>query len=1767
MIKIFSILYTIFLFTSSLDAAIIADYHFDECSWNGSTNEIKEHINNYHATAKNGAFPDNGPINFSANLIGDNYIQLENNIPVPANYTISTWVKFPLSFYKHTSYSNYYYFTFADRPGNSYDFLYLRYHADEGWTWRVHDDDNGYGGNTFPNLSDGWHLLTFTANNGTTTLYIDSVEENSVNLHSKGEISLIGAADYNDDLDGQTTGASIDEFKVFDTSLSPSEIQSIYANEKSGKHYDGTTRISMQCSITTIPHAEYRFDSCSWDGTVGEVKESINAYNGTAHNVTPSHNALLHSSANMRANSTTDYISLNHNSLHNLNAFTISTWINTSAGNYQTIVSGANSAHDNEALLWLRDSGKIEFFIKGVRTGTLTIPDIQDNQWHHIIWSREDKHVILYIDGNKELDAYYSDDATLGTLSIDAGGLALGLDQDSVGGDFDQTFLGNIDEFKIFDKIITQEEVQILYKNDQLGYTVDGNVREIPPCSLIADYHFDNCEWDGTPREIIDHTNQHDASKTAEDINITTGKLFTAAAFPDENNISDIHAINTGITPMDIGNQGSISFWYQSNTNWDASGGKTLLDATKGDKYFFLSITAEGKLIFALENSNDADFKITTEDAFTFAAGEWVFITIEWDLGNDYHIYVNAEEKNFIAEINTIPSDSVFEGLDTIYIGDIILKYNEIGRENSADGSIDEFKIFSTLLTNSQIKMIYDNENSAKNYDATIRTPLECSLPSPIVNYDMDTCIIGSTVADKSGNDLNLTVVDSVTSIDGKINLSADFNGSNYLDGGDILNNIFGTSSDEFTITAWIKPKNLTSESTNHGTQNTFFAKASTAYNDNIEIGVNTDGSLHLYLDTKNQDKAINIGSGIVPDNWYFVSIRYFNDTIKVTINDTIEVDATTFDGGSFLDEASGSKLTLGSSRHSKNYFDGYIDEVKVFDKALTNRQVLDIYNNESAHKNYDGSHRMALDCTTPVLIAEYRFDACKYDGSPNEVIDSIGGDSSGTIQNFDTTKISTIKDNDRDTGRVLNIDKKSIYIDNLAINSEIYKKNSVIFWMYWDGTSNVMPFGWKTYDLWITSNYFGFNAKESLVYGIDNSGLSNGWHHIAAIFTNGDIASNRLYIDGVLQTIEQKQGTLNNTNAYANSSASISGWRNDSNYPFSGLLDELKIYKGELDQASIQADFQSTITRDIICSQAIFNAVNQAGGCFNWENNITTKVAGEDIFLTILSADKTDNNTSLKDSNITKLELLNFSDATCSTLNTIEEIWSGNVAVDNNGCYIMPAPFTYLKATKCAKIRIFGTFEGESVESNSSDTFAIRPDKFILTNLPTMPLTAEHNYTIQAHAVLTDGITAVEDYNTSITPTHQKYFRDGSDGTTMDGTFTPTANFLFSDGLSSNTLLNFNNVGIIGVELNDTTWAAIDSDDTPLIDRTIYLEENLTFIPSKFQINFPNTPTMSNYHDRAFTYYANDLALMGANLKNLSFTVSALGEHGGIMTNYQNPQTQYFANDTHFSLALSVDQNPTLSSDINESATKDLGFSGGIATLSYADIRFNFLRERNVTKNPRLLQGTQSDLNISVVDSLNNVVQGSKTEPFSGTSTFYYGKLKTTDLQTSSSPQAAKLEINVFWDGSGSRLLPTTFKQQTTSWYRNADDDAISTLAESNFTAMMTRKIENIATGSTLSINSPNPVDGEIDFQITKNDISTSQRIFYHIDIPTWLWYSRYEDYDFSLGSTCGQHPCFEYIFNTTQNSIGIYSGKKEGSSFNNDFNGTKRKAIKVLR
>ena len=275
-------------------------------------------------------------------------------------------------------------------------------------------------------------------------------------------------------------------------------------------------------------------------------------------------------------------------------------------------------------------------------------------------------------------------------------------------------------------------------------------LQTMTPPAPVAWYRMDEAGWNGTAGEVTDssgngnHGTAVGTADTAAVLPAIPGDPGTCGygEIPFNDTAAAQDAVDTGVDVNNIGNAGTISFWYKGNRRWgQPNRDRQLLDASTdtignfNDKYFFLVMRDRGRLRFALEDSNDGDFLVETA-RFNFARDQWVYITVTWDLAaNVLQIYVNGS----LAQSATIGSNGTLGDLTTLYAGDNRGNYLVSGATaRSADGSIDELRIYSQVLSQAQIQAdmnathpcsaVLDHFEITHNVDALTCEPLSVTL-------------------------------------------------------------------------------------------------------------------------------------------------------------------------------------------------------------------------------------------------------------------------------------------------------------------------------------------------------------------------------------------------------------------------------------------------------------------------------------------------------------------------------------------------------------------------------------------------------------------------------------------------------------------------------------------------------------------------------------------------------------------------------------------------------------------------------------------------------------------------------------------------------------------------------------------------------------------------------------------------------------------------------------------------------------------------------
>jgi hypothetical protein len=204
------------------------------------------------------------------------------------------------------------------------------------------------------------------------------------------------------------------------------------------------------------------------------------------------------------------------------------------------------------------------------------------------------------------------------------------------------------------------------------------------------------------------------------------------------------------------------------------------------------------------------------------------------------------------------------------------------------------------------------------------------SAPQPIVYYTFDE--LGDVVADASGNGNDGTPMGDVKlKDDGKVGKSFEFNGTNaYVELARVV-------QDDFTLMAWIKADQPGIQAGNQGYQGSglIWSDVSGVANDFILAVLGTK----LSLFRGNPDLSVNSDTDVVTGEWvHVVGVRSATDgKISIYIDGKHE---KTIDHGNAGPLNALPTIAIGGNVLDSRYYTGLVDEVRLFDVALSEQEV-----------------------------------------------------------------------------------------------------------------------------------------------------------------------------------------------------------------------------------------------------------------------------------------------------------------------------------------------------------------------------------------------------------------------------------------------------------------------------------------------------------------------------------------------------------------------------------------------------------------------------------------------------------------------------------------------------------------------------------------------------------------------------------------------------------------------------------------------------------
>ena len=620
----------------------------------------------------------------------------------------------------------------------------------------------------------------------------------------------------------------------------------------------------------------------------GDANDVSGNYNGTASNVTYGTGVFGQAGVFNGSNSIIDLG--DHNVFSpSVNALSLSCWIKTT-GTLDFIFSKGGGGGYEYGLL-INGSGQIELLAYTLSASSSvsinTSSAYNDGNWHQVVAIYDPSgNFKIYVDGSQQ--ATSSSSLSMGNGS---NALILGKKNDT-SLDF---FNGSIDQVRIFNTALTPLEVEALYKEELC--ICDGTVDTLDILgdgSCIATYQLDgnandlSGNYSGTPVGGLSYgVGEFDL-----------GSYFDGSSYielPSGNPFDDTNTIK------------SISAWvkYTTGENYPLT-----ISSSASNSQFFQVLYNGSVLAVYTRNASASNEAYHT--ASWSPDNNWHHIV--WQNSTENEIYLDGEKQTLTFRNTGSSTNSSWISYPTYGTPLARIGLNRVVLPAPGVGGIDQIRLFNKVLDQNDVNTLFA-ESACTKVTRTAGITQILGDSSCIAYYKLD-----GTADDETGT-YNGTFTNPNYG-NGEFDLAGVFNGSSNgikVDG-------FSINTSSFSISLWVKADSVANP----------VLRIKTNYNIPLSIQ-----GYSIYLPIANSTVYALQDIAYDDNSWNHLVVTNSN----VFLNGT---NVHTF-SGSLSNQTYGTDVTglvLGNGGWNFEYpFTGSIDQVRVFNKAVSPSEVTTLYN------------------------------------------------------------------------------------------------------------------------------------------------------------------------------------------------------------------------------------------------------------------------------------------------------------------------------------------------------------------------------------------------------------------------------------------------------------------------------------------------------------------------------------------------------------------------------------------------------------------------------------------------------------------------------------------------------------------------------------------------------------------------------------------------------------------------------------------------------
>jgi hypothetical protein len=613
----------------------------------------------------------------------------------------------------------------------------------------------------------------------------------------------------------------------------------------------------------------------------------------------------------------------------------------------------------------------------------------------------------------------------------------------------------------------------------------------------------------------------------------------------------------------------SVSAWVKNSDVVNARFilGKRDPNGTQAGYELFINQTT-GVLVFQAGTVGAYSYRVGTRN---ISDGKWHHV-VGLRTGTTFHVYVDGQLDD---SVDTTSSAGNVDNGSNLLIG-----RSEVQLTNTNfKGDIDEVRVYNRVLSTSEINTLYyaglpTKTSTAQNTRSTGGLILMQSFNGQDVNF------FSNTAFDSSGQGNNGILTNMSTSssrVPGKIGQALRFNGVNsYIDMGNTGDR---TGTAPYTLSVWVKLS--TTPPSAYSIMNRGDAISPSNTKTEYLLYVDTDRSFHLQRHTASA-ASLDIGSSPqLLNRWYFVTATYDGNNAALYVdgvNVANGVDTTSITGTN--------KLAIGAADQGSSsrvyFFNGLIDEVRIYNQVLSATEVATLYKAGGPVKNNISQNTR----NTGGLVLMQSFNGPDLSFISNTAFDRSGQGNNGILTNMSTSS-SRVPGK---IGQALRFDGVD---DSISLSTAILAPDTGFTVNFWEKYRSSAP--QLTLRLKGTSNEFLIyqdSIGTPIYAGFRSAGTNNmvqssptctacapsnnlgAWQMYTVTYNGGaktSASSFGVYRNGV------PIGLTSSTAGESGTNANVIGVDYDGTSRLNAVLDEVRVYDRVLSATEIQSLYRAS--------------------------------------------------------------------------------------------------------------------------------------------------------------------------------------------------------------------------------------------------------------------------------------------------------------------------------------------------------------------------------------------------------------------------------------------------------------------------------------------------------------------------------------------------------------------------------------------------------------